>query len=173
MDKKFSNILYLLKLNEITGAGTVSAKNSDRLIFLESGMISILRCSIMKMKNEKPTILIVDDEEVVLDVEGLMLEKMGFNILKANSSEKACRLYRNKKDDIDLVILDMIMPDDNGAETYKKLKIIDPTVKVLISSGFWKDMNVRTILKDGKNSFIQKPFRYTDFNKKVNSILAA
>ena len=127
----------------------------------------------MKMKNEKPTVLIVDDEEVVLDVEGLMLEKMGFNILKANSSEKACRLYSNKKDDIDLVILDMIMPGDNGAETYKKLKMINPTVKVLISSGFWKDLNVRTILKDGKNSFIQKPFRYTDFTKKVNSILAA
>ena len=127
----------------------------------------------MKMKNEKPTVLIVDDEEVVLDVEGLMLEKMGFNILKANSSVKACRLYSNKKDDIDLVILDMIMPGDNGAATYQKLKMINPAVKVLISSGFWKDLNVRAILKDGKNSFIQKPFKYNEFNKKVNSILAA
>jgi DNA-binding NtrC family response regulator len=126
-----------------------------------------------KMRNVKRTILIVDDEEVVLDVEGLMLEKMGFNILKANSSAKACRLYKNKKDDIELVILDMIMPGDSGVATYKKLKMINPAVKVLISSGFWKDLNVRSILNDGKNNFIQKPFKYAEFNKKVNSILAA
>jgi DNA-binding NtrC family response regulator len=127
----------------------------------------------MKTENKNRTVLIVDDEEVVLDVEGLMLKKMGFNILKANSSTKACRLYKNKKDDIDLVILDMIMPGDNGAATYQKLKRINPGIKVLISSGFWKDLNVRAILNDGKNSFIQKPFKYADFNKKVNSILAA
>ena len=127
----------------------------------------------MEIENGKRTVLIVDDEEVVLDVEGLMLEKMGFNILKANNSAKACRLYRNKKDDIDLVILDMIMPGDNGAVTYQKLKMINPAIKVLISSGFWKDINVRAILSDGKNSFIQKPFKFAEFNKKVSSILAA
>ena len=126
----------------------------------------------MKMENAKRTVLIVDDEEVVLDVEGLMLKKMGFNILKANSSTKACRLYRNKKDDIDLVILDMIMPGDNGAATYKKLKTINPGIRVLISSGFWKDLNVRAILSDGKNSFIQKPFKFAELTKKINSILS-
>jgi DNA-binding NarL/FixJ family response regulator len=98
---------------------------------------------------------------------------MGYNILKANSSAKPYRLYKNKKDEIDLVILDMIMPGDNGAATYKKLKTINPAVKVLISSGFWKDLNVRAILSDGKNNFIQKPFKYAEFNKKINSILSA
>ena len=126
----------------------------------------------MKMETDKRTVLIVDDEEVVLDVEGLMLKKMGFNILKANSSEKACRVYKNKKDDIDLVILDMIMPGDNGAVTYKKLKMINPGIKVLISSGFWKDLNVKAILSDGQNSFIQKPFKFAELNKKIDSILA-
>jgi DNA-binding NtrC family response regulator len=121
----------------------------------------------MEMENEKRTVLIVDDEQVVLDVEGLMLKKMGFNILKANSSAKACRLYRNKKDDIDLVILDMIMPGDNGAVTY-----INPGIKVLISSGFWKDLNVKAILGDGRNSFIQKPFKFAELNKKIDSILS-
>ena len=124
------------------------------------------------MKHEKGTVLIVDDEEVVLDVEGLMLKKMGFNILKANSSAKACRLYRNKKDDIDLVILDMIMPGDNGAVTYKKLKRINSGIKVLISSGFWKDSNVQEILSDRQNGFIQKPFKFAELNKKIDSILS-
>lgn len=127
----------------------------------------------MKMKNENRTVLIVDDEKLVLDVEGLMLKKMGFNILKANSSAQACRLYRNKKDDIDLVILDMIMPGDNGAATYKKLKMINPGIKVLVSSGFWKDLNVKAILNDGKNSFIQKPFKFAEFNKKIELMLSA
>ena len=124
------------------------------------------------MKYDKRTILIVDDEEMVLDVEALMLERMGFKTLKANSSEKACQLYRNKKDNIDLVVLDMIMPGDNGAVIYKKLKRINSDIRVLISSGFWKDINVKEILNDGPNSFIQKPFKFAEFNKKIDSILS-
>ena len=124
------------------------------------------------MKDEKRTILFVDDEEMVLDVEALMLERMGFKTLKANSSQKAYQLYRDKKDNIDLVILDMIMPGDNGAVTYKKLKMINPGIRVLISSGFWKDLNVKAILSDGKNSFIQKPFKFAELNRKIDSILS-
>ena len=124
------------------------------------------------MKDENRTILIVDDEEMVLDVEALMLERMGFKTLKANSSQKAYQLYRDKKDNIDLVILDMIMPGDNGAVIYKKLKRINSGIRVLISSGFWKDINVREILNDGHNSFIQKPFKFAEFNKKIDSILS-
>jgi DNA-binding NtrC family response regulator len=126
----------------------------------------------LAMKDEKRTILIVDDEEMVLEVEALMLERMGFKTLKANSSEKACQLYRDKKNNIDLVILDMIMPGDNGAVIYKKLKRINSGIRVLISSGFWKDINVKEILNDGHNSFIQKPFKFAEFNKKIDSILS-
>ena len=126
----------------------------------------------LSMKDENRTILIVDDEEMVLDIEALMLERMGFKTLKANSSEKACQLYRDKKDHIELVILDMIMPGDNGAVIYKKLKRINSGLRVLISSGFWKDINVKEILKDGQNSFIQKPFKFAEFNKKIDSILS-
>jgi DNA-binding NtrC family response regulator len=124
------------------------------------------------MKDENRTILIVDDEEMVLDIEALMLERMGFKTLKANSSEKACQLYRDKKDHIELVILDMIMPGDNGAVIYKKLKKINSGIRVLISSGFWKDINVKEILNDGPNSFIQKPFKFSEFNEKIDSILS-
>lgn len=75
------------------------------------------------MKDEKRTILIVDDEEVVLDIEALMLKKMGFNTLKANSSQKACQLYKDEKDNIDLVILDMIMPGGGGPHCMDNLSI--------------------------------------------------
>jgi DNA-binding NtrC family response regulator len=124
------------------------------------------------MKDEKRTILIVDDEQVVLDIEALMLEKMGFNTLKANSPEQAYQIYQVEKDNIDLVILDMIMPGDNGAEAYQKLKRINAGIKVLVSSGFWKDINVKEILSDRQNRFIQKPFKFEEFNEKVDSILS-
>jgi DNA-binding NtrC family response regulator len=109
---------------------------------------------------------------VVLDVEALMLEKMGFNTLKANSPEQAYQIYQVEKDNIDLVILDMIMPGDNGAEAYQKLKKINSGIKVLVSSGFWKDINVKEILSDRQNRFIQKPFKFEELNEKVDSILS-
>jgi DNA-binding NtrC family response regulator len=124
------------------------------------------------MKDEKRTVLIVDDEKLVLDVEALMMEKMGFKTLKASSPEKAYRIYEIEKDNIDLVILDMIMPGDNGAEAYQKLKKIKPGIKVLVSSGFWCDTHVNQILRDRPNNFIQKPFRFEELNEKVDSILS-
>ena len=127
----------------------------------------------MKMENDKRTVLIVDDEEVVLDVEGLMLKKLGFNILKANSSTKACRLYKNKKDDIDLVILDMIMPGMNGGETYDRLKQIDPGICVLLSSGYSIDGQASDILSRGCNGFIQKPFNLMELSSATRKVLDA
>ena len=124
------------------------------------------------MKDEKRTVLIVDDEKLVLDVEALMMEKMGFNTLKANRPEKAYQIYEVEKDNIDLVILDMLMPGDNGAEAYQKLKKIKPGIKVLVSSGFWCDMHVKEILSDQQNSFIQKPFKFEELSEKVDSILS-
>jgi len=124
------------------------------------------------MQDEKRTVLIVDDEQLVLDVEALMMEKMGFNTLKASSPEKAYQIYEVEKDNIDLVILDMLMPGDNGAEAYQKLKRIKPGIKVLVSSGFWCDTQVRSILIDRKNRFIQKPFKFEELNEKVDSILS-
>ena len=55
---------------------------------------------------------------------------------------------------------------------YKKLKRINSGIRVLISSGFWKDINVKEILNDGQNNFIQKPFKFAEFNKKIDSILS-
>ncbi len=124
------------------------------------------------MTDEKRTVLIVDDEQMVLDVQALMMEKMGFHTLKASSPEKAYQIYEIEKDNIDLVILDMLMPGDDGAEAYQKLKRIKPGLKVLISSGFWCDTHVKEILSDRKNKFIQKPFKFEELNEKVDSILS-
>ena len=124
------------------------------------------------MNEEKRTILVVDDEELVLDVEVTLLQRIGYNTLMACNSREACRLYKDKNEQIDLVILDMIMPDENGATTYKRLKKINPDVKVLVSTGYGRDGNVEEILNDIQNELILKPFKFGEFTNKIDTILS-
>jgi len=124
------------------------------------------------MSEEKRTALIVDDEETVLDIESFMLQRIGFNTLKASNSSEACQLYEDKKEHIDIVVLDMIMPDESGADTYKRLKKLNPDIRVLITSGLEKNGNVDEILNDGQNGFIQKPFKFEEFTNNIDSMLS-
>jgi hypothetical protein len=82
------------------------------------------------------TLLIVDDEELVLDVGVNMLEKLGYTVLKAYNSTEAVDIFKTNHDKIKMVILDIIMPDMGGGAVYDKIKSINPDVKVLLSSGY-------------------------------------
>jgi two-component system cell cycle sensor histidine kinase/response regulator CckA len=124
------------------------------------------------MDEEKRTALIVDDEEIMLDIESFMLQKIGFNILKAGNSAEACQLYKDKKEHIDIVVLDMIMPDENGANTYKRLKKMNPDIRVLVSSGLERDGSIDEILNDGQNGFIRKPFQFEEFTNNIDAMLS-
>ena len=124
------------------------------------------------MNETKGTILVVEDEELVLDLEVTLLQRIGYNTLMARNSREACQLFKDKSEQIDLVILDMIMPDENGATTYKCLKSINPDVKVLISTGYFKDSKVQEILNDSQNELIMKPFKLEEFTKKIDTILS-
>ena len=124
------------------------------------------------MNETKGTILVVDDEELVLDVEVTLLQRIGYTALMARNSREACQIFKDKNEQIDLVILDMIMPDENGATTYKCLKSINPDVKVLISTGYFKDSKVEEILNDSQNALIMKPFKLREFANKIDKILS-
>jgi len=124
------------------------------------------------MNETKGTILVVEDEELVLDLEVTLLQRIGYNTLMARNSREACQLFKDRKEQIDLVILDMIMPDENGATTYKCLKSINPDVKVLISTGYFKDSKAREILNDSQNELIMKPFKLEEFANKIDTILS-
>jgi two-component system cell cycle sensor histidine kinase/response regulator CckA len=104
------------------------------------------------------TILLIDDEEMILDVGKALLEKLGYRVLAADGGRQGLEIYRRNSAEIELVILDMIMPEMNGAETYERLKEMDPRVKVLFSSGYTMSSVAKDILKQGSHSFIQKPF---------------
>jgi two-component system cell cycle sensor histidine kinase/response regulator CckA len=117
------------------------------------------------------TILLVDDEAMVLDVGVKMLKKLGYEVLTAEGGKKAIDLYKVNKDKIDMVILDMIMPDMGGGDTYDRLKEINPEIKVLLSSGYSMDGQAKKIIKRGCNGFIQKPFTMKELSRKIREIL--
>jgi two-component system cell cycle sensor histidine kinase/response regulator CckA len=117
------------------------------------------------------TILLVDDEQIVLEVNQEMLEMMGYTVFVAKGGKEAIALYKENRDTISLVILDMIIPDMGGGETYDQLKAINPDIKVLLSSGYSLDGEAEEILKRGCDGFIQKPFDLKEVSHKVREII--
>lgn len=120
----------------------------------------------------KGTILLVDDELMVLQVGREMLETIGYRILAAESGPEAIDLYRQNKDIVDLVVLDLVMPGMGGSETFDRLKSLNPGLKVLLSSGYRLDGEAAKILKRGCQGFIQKPFDISGISLKLKSLLS-
>jgi len=117
------------------------------------------------------TILLVDDEEMITQVGGEILEKLGYTVLSAGSGKEAVDLFRRRPDSIDLIILDMVMPDMNGPEVFDRLREIDPGVKVLLSSGYTVEGAARGLLRKGCLGFIQKPYSISDLSDRVRAVM--
>ena len=117
------------------------------------------------------TILLVDDEVVIQEIGEEMLKRLGYKVLVAKDGEEALEIYRDERHEVDLVILDMVMPSMGGGDVYDKLKEVNPDIKVLLSSGYNIDGEASAILERGCNGFIQKPFKISDLAQKVKEIL--
>jgi CheY-like chemotaxis protein len=117
------------------------------------------------------TILLVDDEEAVTSVSRDMLEVLGYSVLIARSGQEAIDIYEKHRDAIDLVILDVVMPDMGGEETLARLRGIEPSVTVALSSGYGLDRQVTKIMQQGCKSFIQKPFTIHVLSQKLREAL--
>ena len=117
------------------------------------------------------TILLVDDEEAVTSVSKDMLEVLGYSVLIAKSGQEAINIYEKRHDTIDLVILDVVMPDMGGEETLARLRSIKPSVVVTLSSGYSLDRQVTKIMQQGCKSFIQKPFTINVLSQKLREAL--
>ncbi len=117
------------------------------------------------------TVLVVDDEEMILEVGEEMLRAMGYKVLLAKGGREAVEIYKANKNDIDLVILDMIMPDMAGGEVYDTMKEINPNIKVLLSTGYSIEGQASEILDRGCDGFIQKPFGVKELSGKIREIL--
>jgi PAS domain S-box-containing protein len=117
------------------------------------------------------TILLIDDEEMIIKVGEELLQELGYKVLVAKSGQGAIKLYKKNTDKIDLVIMDMIMPGMGGGETFDHLKEINPDIKVLLSSGYSINGQASEILKRGCDGFIQKPFNINQLSEKIQGII--
>jgi PAS domain S-box-containing protein len=117
------------------------------------------------------TVLVVDDESAVLEIGEEMLKAMGYHAVLANNGQEAIDIFRKRKDDIDIVIVDMIMPGMGGGQAYDKIKEIDPGAKVILSSGYSIEGEATEIMGRGCNGFIQKPFSIKELSKTIRDVL--
>ncbi len=118
------------------------------------------------------TILLIDDEKMILDVGIELLEELGYKVQSAMRGQEAIDVFQKDRGNIDLIIMDMIMPGMSGGETFDRLKKIDPDIKVLLSSGYSINSQAAKILQRGCDGFIQKPFNMNQLAEKVQGILA-
>ncbi len=117
------------------------------------------------------TILLVDDEKDVLETTGELVSSLGYQVYIASSGQEAVAVYKEKKQKIDLIILDMIMPGLSGGTTFELLREIDPEVRVLLCSGYSIDGQAREILSKGCRGFLQKPFKFDELAQKIRESL--
>ncbi len=143
-------------------------------IYLPSLEINLLKeHSIVDLKPFKgdETILIIDDEEVNTEAVKELLSTLGYKVLTAKSGKEAIKKYKENFQEIQIIILDLIMPDMSGRETLEKLMEINKDIKVLLSSGYSMNGEASNLLKLGCKGFIQKPFRVEELTRKIREIL--
>jgi len=116
-------------------------------------------------------ILVVDDEEPLCNLLRDVLTRRGYRVLVARSGEEAIELYQRWRDEVDLVILDMIMPGLSGQETFDAIRALDPNARVLLSSGYTQEGAAGELLRKGARGFLQKPYLITELTAKVREVL--
>jgi PAS domain S-box-containing protein len=126
-------------------------------------------------KDELPTgnetILLVDDEKSIRETNQDILEQFGYNVITAENGEDAIEIFTNKQGEIDLVLLDLIMPGMGGNKCLLELINIKPEVKVIITSGYTASMTIQDTLNCGAAAFISKPMQLHTLVKEVRRVL--
>ena len=117
------------------------------------------------------TILLIDDEPMVTDVCEMMLKKLGHKVLKAHSGSEGIKLYESNRNQIDIIISDLNMPEMNGQEVVDKLRIMDHNIKVLLSSGGLSVAEENKVVSRGFNGFLKKPYNMNTLSEKIAEIL--
>ncbi len=123
------------------------------------------------MKKGSETILAVDDENKLISLIVESLGALGYKILSASDGLEAVRLFAQNKSDIDLVILDLMMPSMNGYEAFKEIKALDPASKIILCTGYAADENVQEMLNNGVKGLLKKPYRIEDLSRAVRLVL--
>ncbi len=126
---------------------------------------------IMDISFGNETILIVDDEENLRKIGKEILNKFGYKAFTASSGEAALKTYRKRKNEIDLIIMDLIMPGMGGKKCLGKIIKIDPDAKIIIASGYSDDEHTKEIFTLGARGFLRKPYDVSQLLKVIRDAL--
>jgi two-component system, cell cycle sensor histidine kinase and response regulator CckA len=125
----------------------------------------------IKLPRGTETILLVDDEDYVRDLGERILRRWGYNVLLATNGKEALEIYLKERDNISLVILDLIMPEMGGKLCMKELFEIDPTARILVASGYESGGGPLDARQAGAAGFIRKPFNVNQILQNVRKII--
>jgi two-component system cell cycle sensor histidine kinase/response regulator CckA len=120
----------------------------------------------------KKLVLLVDDEAIMQDLGKQLLEAHGYSVMIAADGIEAVDIYRKYGKDIDLVILDILMPGLDGGQTYLQLKNIDTNVKAFFCTGYTPRDVIGSLLEEESLHALQKPFRPVEFVRLVQEVIA-
>ena len=126
---------------------------------------------IKQMQRGSETILLVDDEKEIINIGKNFLEKLGYTPLVAHNGLEAVEMFKIHKDEISLIVLDLIMPEMNGTQAFAEIKKIKEDAKILISTGYAVDDKIEGLLNQGCQGFIRKPFSLHEFSYALRKVL--
>jgi len=122
-------------------------------------------------RSRAATVLVADDEDDVREVVGAMLRSFGYRVIEARNGDEALERFRERFREIDLVLLDLMMPRMTGDQVFAEMRRISPGVRGLLASGYDESGRIREIVANGFGGFLQKPFRRSELGQKVEEIL--
>ena len=117
-------------------------------------------------------ILVVDDEAAIRGLVERVLQQQGYQVLMAGDGLEAVEIFEENVADVDLVLLDLTMPDLDGEQTFRRLRTIDPDVKAVLMSGYNEQDAIERFESSSLSGFLAKPFLVADLLRKVESGLA-
>ncbi len=164
--------------------GTIKEHGGGVDVLSEPGRGSVFRLYLPLLEQGEPSspaepvrgtgrILLVDDDKLARDSASGMLERVGYEVLAVRSGAEALQVYKDLQGTIDLVVLDLIMPEMDGLETLQALRELDPDVRVLVASGFSISLDIDTLRAHGALDFLSKPFRVSEISRKVAELIQA